>query len=103
MKKTMNFICLTFLILCVPTSAFAWGAATHAYFAKEIGAKYGIQNIEEMVYGSMLPDMYNFMFGSDYKDYLWNQTHYDFMKVVDQAEGMRLKAFAYGFASHNND
>ncbi len=103
MKKVMIFVWWSFLMICIPSLTLGWGVATHAYFAKELGVKYRIQNIEEIVYGSMLPDMFNLTFGSDYKDYLWNQTHYNFMEVMDKAEGMQLKAFAYGFTSHNDD
>ena len=35
------------------------------------------------MYGAMLPDMFNLMFDAPYQDYLWNETHYEFMKVVD--------------------
>lgn len=103
MKKIMSFICLSFLMILVPVRAYTWGAVTHAYFAKELGKKYWELNFHEVVYGATLPDMFNLKFGSDYKDSLWYQTHYEFMKVVSKANGSRQKAFAFGFVSHNND
>ena len=82
------------------TSVFAWGSATHTYFAKELGNKHGVMNRQEM-YGSVLPDMFNLMFDYPYRDYLYSETHYNFMKVVDIATSGESKAFVYGFASHN--
>jgi len=57
-------------------------------------------NWQEM-YGAVVPDMFNLMFGYEHQDYLFNQTHYNFMKVVEKAIFGRRKAFAYGLASHN--
>jgi len=59
-------------------------------------------NLQEM-YGSVLPDMFNLMFGYEHQDYLWIETHYQFMKVVEEAKSDESVAFAYGFASHNED
>jgi hypothetical protein len=82
------------------TPAFGWGAATHTYLANELGSQHGSVNLHEM-YGAVLPDMFNLMFGHPYQDYLWNETHYEFMKVVEKAKTGEKKALAYGFASHN--
>ncbi len=91
------------VILCTTARlAFGWGAATHTYLAKELGSQQGIMNLQEM-YGAVLPDMINLMFGYSYQEYLWNETHYEFMKVVEEAKLPISKAFAYGFASHNED
>ncbi len=89
------------VILCTPaTLTFGWGAATHTYLAKELGSQGGIMNLQEM-YGAVLPDMFNMMFGYSHKEYLWNESHYEFMKVVEEATLPLTKAFVYGFASHN--
>jgi hypothetical protein len=91
------------VILCAgPTLAFGWGAATHAYLAKELGHEPGILNLQEM-HGAVVPDMFNLMFGYEHQDYLWIETHYQFMKVVEEAKFDESAAFAYGFASHNED
>lgn len=101
MKRAIAFGCWFLVVIFMSASAFAWGSATHAYFAKELGEKWGYLNLQE-IYGSMLPDMFNLMYGSPYKDYLWHETHYEFGRVVDRARGRGLRAFAFGFASHND-
>ena len=89
------------IILCTTARlTFGWGAATHTYIAKELGSQQGVMNLQEM-YGAVLPDMFNLMFGYSYKEYLWNETHYEFMKVVEKENAPLTQAFAYGFASHN--
>ncbi|HUT62723.1 MAG TPA: zinc dependent phospholipase C family protein, partial [Anaerolineae bacterium] len=102
MKKIMGFILWFVLVICIPGRAFAWGIATHAYFARELCEKFGITYPDEMIYGAMMPDMFNLMFDEDFSGYMHDQTHYEFMKVVDNAGDERLKAFAIGFASHND-
>jgi hypothetical protein len=101
MKKAITFIFLFFLVAFVTAKAFAWGSATHAYFAKELGKKRGYLNFQE-IYGGMLPDLFNPLYGSDYRDYFWQQTHHEFMKVVDNAWGCKLKACAFAVGSHND-
>jgi len=90
------------LILLASLSAplYGFGAATHAYIAYEIGEQQGSSNLNE-IYGALLPDAFNVMFGDPYQGHLWTQTHYEFMKLVDEAESEHDKALAYGFASHN--
>ena len=102
MKKIMFFISLSLAVLFIPFRAFGWGVATHSYFAEELGKKYGITDQEMMVYGSMAPDMFNLEFDLPHNDYLHDQTHYNFMKVSDNAVGIRQQAFATGFTSHND-
>ena len=99
-KKTCLIISLIISLL-IPTSIFAWGYATHAYFADHLGKSGYYWNLQE-IYGSMAPDMFNPFSGSPYFDYLRTQTHEQFHKVVDAAKTKGLKAFAYGFTSHND-
>jgi hypothetical protein len=80
--------------------SFGWGAATHAYLANELGYEPGVMNLQEM-YGAVVPDMFNLMYGYENQDYLWNKTHYEFMKVIDEGKLDEGMAFGYGFASHN--
>ncbi|MHC4622783.1 MAG: hypothetical protein ACYS4W_02660 [Planctomycetota bacterium] len=88
-------------IVSIPaTSVFAWGTATHSYFAHELGNEFGVMNRHE-IYGSVLPDMFNLLFDYPHQEYLWTQTHYQFMKLVDIANFGKPKALAYGFAGHN--
>ena len=83
-----------------PGPSYAWGPATHAYIAHELGSEQGRANLNE-VYGAVLPDAFNLMFGDPLQESLWTQTHYEFMKLVEKAESNGDKALAYGFASHN--
>jgi len=100
LKLTLGSVIAIFAVSVFSTPVFAWGSATHTYLAKKLGNKYGIMNLQEM-YGSVLPDMFNLMFGYTHQEYLWTETHYEFTKVVEKAKFGRRKAFAYGFASHN--
>jgi hypothetical protein len=84
----------------VPAPLYGWGSATHAYIVREVGDKEGPASLPE-VYGAVLPDVFNVMFGDSYQDWLWPQTHYEFMKLVAKAESVDDKAVAFGFASHN--
>jgi hypothetical protein len=54
-------ICSLLLLVLVPTLAFPWGQATHAYFAKELGQ--GMLNSQE-IYGATVPDLFNLNFDS---------------------------------------
>jgi len=88
------------LLWSVPAPLYGWGSATHAYIAREVGEKQGSTSLQE-IYGALLPDAFNMMFGDPYQGQLWTQTHYEFMKLVEKAESKTDKAVAYGFASHN--
>jgi len=101
-NRLLSSLIIIVIVCVVPNLAFSWGSATHAYLAKELGHEPGVMNLQEM-YGSVLPDMFNLMFGYEHQDYLWTETHYQFMKVVEEAKSDESKAFAYGFASHNED
>lgn len=101
MLKQKFFIVGLILALLVPASIFAWGSATHAYFAKHLGSNKSYVNMQEM-YGAMVPDMFNVMFGSRYYNYLRSQSHEEFQKVMNRASTSNMKAFAFGFASHND-
>ena len=79
MKKLIYFIFLFLVMQIFPDKAFGWGVGTHAYFAEELGTHYGIENLPMIAYGAMAPDMFNLKFRLEYKDYLRDQTHYDFM------------------------
>jgi hypothetical protein len=88
------------LLSSVPAPLYGWGSATHAYIAREVGDKQGPTSLPE-IYGAVLPDTFNMMFGDPYAGQLWTQTHYEFMKLVEKAESQSDKALAYGFATHN--
>jgi hypothetical protein len=84
----------------VPSSVYGWGSATHAYIAHQFVDGQGSADMQA-IYGSVLADAFNTMVSDPYQDPLWTLTHYDFQKLVDQAESQSDKAIAYGFASHN--
>jgi hypothetical protein len=90
----------TAILHAAALDVFAWGPATHAYIVRELCGENGASDLQKM-YGSVLPDMFNLSFGYEHYDYLWTETHYGFMKVVDQAASGGEKSCAYGFASHN--
>jgi hypothetical protein len=101
MKTLLVLSCCALLAVSTAADVKAWGAITHTYFAHELGKGPGYFNMQE-IYGATLPDMFNLMYGSPYKDYLWAETHNEFMKVVAVSCGRSTEAFAYGFASHND-
>jgi hypothetical protein len=88
------------LVLAGSVPLYGWGSATHAYVARELGNQQGPSSLTEL-YGAVLPDAFNVMFGDPYQGELWTQTHYEFMKLVENAESENDKALAYAFASHN--
>jgi hypothetical protein len=79
--------------------AFSWGNATHVYFAKELGAKYGVPNLNEM-YGSLMPDCFNFMLDAPGLT-LTNMCHNNAMNVWLMAKTPAQKSLALGFMTHN--
>jgi len=91
---------LLVVALLPPQAAFAWGTATHVYIAKKLGQQFGVANAQEM-YGATLPDFPTLMFGDANAAFLYVQTHTEFMKIVKLAPLGYQRAFAYGFASHN--
>jgi len=94
---------LVAVVLAAAVSAsqvWAWGTATHVYLAHELGSRSGPLNLEEM-YGAALADLPNVMPNPDNAAYMFAQTHYEFMRLVRLASGSSQRAFAYGFASHN--
>ncbi|MFB0554758.1 MAG: hypothetical protein ACETWQ_15755 [Phycisphaerae bacterium] len=101
-NRLLSSLIIGVVVCAGPNLAFGWGSATHAYLAKELGHEPGVMNLQEM-YGSVVPDMFNLMFGYEHQDYLWTETHYEFMKVVEEAKFDESVAFAYGFASHNDE
>jgi len=101
-NRLLSSLIITVVVCAGPTLTFGWGAATHAYLAKELGHEPGVLNLQEM-YGSVVPDMFNLMFGYEHLGFLWNETHYEFMKVIKEAKSDESNAFGYGFASHNED
>jgi hypothetical protein len=105
MKKTMiGFLGVLMLGLVFVPSALGWERGTHAYFAELIKKGGGPKTVEAM-YGSTVPDVFNYMYtepGYFYRSFLYDQTHFQAMKVWKEAKGGTEKDAARGFVSHNN-
>ncbi|MGA1863919.1 MAG: zinc dependent phospholipase C family protein [bacterium] len=109
MRRTLVVsISISILLFFISSMAYSWGGATHAYIADQIGKGAGLKNQNE-IYGAMAPDIFNFMFGTPYAGYLYDQTHgipsgeENFMNMWESAKRCGFqKSLAYGFVSHNN-
>ncbi len=47
-NKLLSSLIITVVVCAGPSLAFGWGAATHAYLAKELGHEPGVMNLQEM-------------------------------------------------------
>ncbi len=105
MNALMALGLLCCLSVMMPAAAFSWNQATHAYIAKRMGSRAGIDNLSEM-WGSVAPDMFNYVFDpalctgwiADQTQGTYSET---FLKVWDAAGTNVEDALAYGFVSHN--
>jgi hypothetical protein len=108
MKKTLYYLFLVFLALSfIPSAAYPWGSATHAYIIDHVSKKLGLSKINE-IYGAACPDMFNYPFAAVYQQYLHDQTHGDpgddsFLKMWWSAKKWGYQeSLASGFVSHND-
>jgi hypothetical protein len=105
MKKAICLLAALSLGMAVLAgAAMAWERGTHAFIADKLKKAGGPYNIDEM-YGSMAPDVFNYMFTPPnvlYRNYLYDQTHHQFLKVKNAVKWGYEKSSAYGFLSHNN-
>jgi hypothetical protein len=92
--------CVLLIVAVSSNMAFSWGNATHVYFANRLGVKVGQGNVNEM-YGSLLPDLFNYSFDNAALLAIADRLHNDPMAFVNNACTWHAKAGAYGFASHN--
>jgi hypothetical protein len=98
--KTRKLFLATLLLACAGVQlAFGWGNATHVYFAKELGAKFGFSNMHEM-YGCTLDDCFNLVLTQEGQT-LAAMMHADAMPVWTVARGPIQKSLAFGFMTHN--
>lgn len=102
MKKCIVIVGALFLsIFLSAPAAFPWGWAVHTYIDEQFATKWNVRNANQL-YGGLAPDLFNFRFDApEYQAYLFEQTHYNFMKVWDEARSKPAKALAFGFVSHN--
>jgi hypothetical protein len=105
MKKALCLLAaLSLGVAMLAGAAMAWERGTHAYIADKLKKAGGPYNIDEM-YGAMAPDVFNYLFTAPhvlFRDYLYDQTHHQFLKVKDAVKWGYEKSSAYGFLSHNN-
>jgi hypothetical protein len=102
MKKQVLTVAALGLALSVTASA--WESLTHAYLMERI--KDGAANTSANErYGITTPDFFNFLLGSPYRDYLYDQTHENFMRVWHQSgngmKGTPQEQLAMGLVCHN--
>ncbi len=103
MKIRITALCtsLAILALLLPTAAFSWGWAVHTYIDDQFNTKWALRNGNQL-YGGLGPDMFNFRYDeAAYRDFMFYQTHNNFMKLWNAAESKPGKALAFGFVSHN--
>lgn len=104
--RSIRALCLAGALFS--TTAHAWEAATHAYIEAHLLKKQGQANAEVLfnrIYGANAIDLFNFDFtasGQANSAYLHDTTQDNFLKVWQKAGSGPLRAFAYGFVSHNN-
>ncbi len=105
MGRVRILIAITAILLMLAPAAFAWGPATHAYIAHQLPYYQLLWNGQKL-YGSMAPDLNNFLPGLPVDGFL--QTHYaapyatpGFLAVWAAAHTSIQKAQAIGFLSHN--
>jgi len=105
MKKAICLLAAVSLgVAVLAGAAMAWERGTHAYIADKLKKAGGPYNIDEM-YGAMAPDVFNYLFTMPnvlFRDYLYGQTHFQFLKVKGAVKWGYEKSSAYGFLSHNN-
>jgi hypothetical protein len=101
-KTFAAFSVLVVALLAYAPHAYSWSWATHAYIDERIGSERGLNNLDR-IYGGIAPDLFIYLFEyPEYRTYLTDQTHVGFAAVTDEARSARAKAFACGFASHND-
>ena len=104
-KAFMTWGLICFLFIMIPAVAHSWSQATHAHIADRLGARAGLDNLNEM-WGSVAPDLFNYVFDpalcpgwiADQTQGTYSET---FMKVWNAASTHSEDALAYGFVSHN--
>lgn len=92
------------LVLAISMTASAWDVLAHSYIMEQIKGGPGDANGNE-IYGITSPDFVNYLIGTPYYDWLYSQTHKNFMRVWHMAgNGNKADAeqsLAMGFVAHN--
>lgn len=97
-------VALGFVIFVTP--ALSWEKGTHLYIADKLKRQGGLmnpQNLDEM-YGAMAPDIFNYVFEipAGVYDYLYDETHHQFINIWKAVKWGYEKPLAFGFVSHND-
>ena len=88
--------------LLIAPEASPWGSAVHAYIDDHLGANRPVRNANEM-YGGMAPDVFNYLFDHpDQLQFLYAQSHNNFMRLWEVAHRRLGRSVAFGFVSHND-
>jgi len=88
------------LVLGLSMTAAAWDVLAHSFIMEQIKGGADKANGNE-VYGITSPDFVNYLMGTPYFDWLYNETHKDFMRVWNKAETPAEQSLAMGFVAHN--
>jgi len=92
------------LVLTFSMTAAAWDVLGHAFIMEQIKGGPAAANGNE-VYGITTPDFVNYLIGTPYYEWLYEQTHTNFMRVWRMAgngkKGSAEQALAMGFVAHN--
>jgi hypothetical protein len=103
-RKSIASIGLVALLVTCSLPAFAWEKGTHAFIAEQL-RKSGTWQTLEGSYGAVAPDMFIYWFSepySLYRDFLYDQTHFNVSAIWNAVRDDREKPAAIGFLSHNN-
>lgn len=102
MKK--KALCGIVLVLSLTLTAAAWDVLAHALIMEQIKGGAAQANGNE-IYGITSPDFVNYLYGSPYYDWLYDQTHTNFMRLWRMAgngpKAAAERSLAMGFAAHN--
>jgi hypothetical protein len=88
------------LVLGLSMTAAAWDVLAHSFIMEQIKGGPAKTNGNE-VYGVTSPDFVNYLMGSPYFNWLYDETHKDFMRVWHKAETPAEQSLAMGFVAHN--
>lgn len=106
-KAILVLLFIIFTSSLVPFPLYPWGSATHVYIIEQIGKKFDLRNLNE-IYGTVSPDIFNYLLGTGYQRYLHDQSHgfsgdESFLKLWWAAGRTGFqKSLAYGFVAHND-
>lgn len=83
------------IVAMAPAAALPWGWASHTYLVKQLAGDDG-----DAIYGAVLPDMGQVM-DPVAGQFLQEETHHKFERLVGKGFAAGLPDTAWGFASHN--